>query len=68
MLTEALRFDKITITPGGWLICPICGNKSLKRVHPDEEAAKVYIYCRKCKHEIPIKLKQGQSLKGQGQR
>lgn len=46
-----------TIATGeGWVTCPVCGYKKLKRVHPDEEAARVYIHCPRCKHDIPMAL------------
>ena len=67
MLTEKPIFDKISIDPDGWITCPICRNKHLKRVYPDEAAALIYVHCRRCKNEIPIKLNQGQCLQGQSQ-
>ena len=51
----------------GWVSCPVCGTK-LKRVRPDETAALVYVYCRRCKNEIPLTLKQGQCFQSQGRR
>jgi len=66
-LTQQAKTDKIAVTEGGWISCPICGYKRLKRVRPDETAVLVYIHCRQCKNDIPIELKQGQCFQSQGQ-
>lgn len=66
-LTETPKTGRIITSKDGWLTCPICGNSRLKRVRPDETAALVYIHCRRCKNDIPLTLKQGQCLQGQGQ-
>ena len=50
----------------GWASCPICHYNRLKRVRPDEHAELVYVHCRRCKNDIPMVLKQGQCLQGQG--
>lgn len=52
---------------GGWAVCPVCRNRHLKRVRPDETAELVFIQCRRCKNEIPLTLKQGQCFQSQGQ-
>ena len=66
-LTDPVQSGKMNVIKDGWLSCPICGYPRLKRVRPDETAALVYIHCRRCKNDIPLTLKQGQSLQGQGQ-
>lgn len=58
----------IQASPDGWLKCPICGYSRLKKVQPDESAELVFIHCRRCKNEIPLTLKQGQSFQSQSQR
>lgn len=40
----------------GWAACPICGNNRLKRIHPGETAGLVYVFCRRCKNEIPLRI------------
>lgn len=59
---------RISMSPDGWIRCPNCGYSRLKKVEPDESADLVYIHCRRCKNDIPLTLKQGQSLQGQSQR
>lgn len=65
-LTTTENSGKIAVRDG-WITCPICGNNRLKRVRPDETAARVYIHCRRCKNDIPLTLKQGQCFESQGQ-
>lgn len=60
--------DTIQVTAEGWITCPICGYSRLKYRKPDERADLVYAHCRRCKNDIPLTLKQGQSLQGQSQR
>lgn len=60
--------DRIIPTKAGWIACPVCGYPRLKKISEDESAELVYIHCRRCKNEIPLTLKQGQSLQGQSQR
>lgn len=67
-LTDTGVSDKITVTEPGWITCPICRNPRLKKVLPGERADLIFCHCRRCKNEIPIELKQDQSLQGQGQR
>lgn len=65
-LTDHESYGKITVK-NGWIKCPICGDNRLKLIRPDEVADLVYIHCRRCKNDIPLTLKQGQSFKSQGQ-
>lgn len=66
-MTGAEFSARIVAVRDGWAVCPICGNRRLKRVRPDESAALVFIHCRRCKNDIPLTLKQGQCFEGQGQ-
>ncbi len=66
-LTASGKSDRLVKVKDGWVTCPICGNNRLKRIRPDETAALVYVHCRRCKNDIPLTLKQGQCLEGQGQ-
>ena len=67
VLTTQAKTDKMIPVKDGWVSCPVCGNNRLKRVHPDETAALVFIHCRRCKNDIPLMLKQGQCFESQGQ-
>ena len=59
---------RINASPDEWITCPICGYNRLKKRRPDESADLVYIHCRRCKNDIPLTLKQGQSYESQSQR
>ena len=59
---------RINTSPDEWISCPICGYNRLKKRKPDESADLVYIHCRRCKNDIPLTLKQGQSFQSQSQR
>lgn len=61
------RKSAIIQVKNGWIKCPICGDNRLKMIRPDEDADLVYIHCRRCKNDIPLTLKQGQSFQSQGQ-
>ncbi len=41
-----------------WLLCPICGNKTLMKVRDDTELKNFPLYCPKCRQESLIDLKQ----------
>lgn len=47
---------------GGFLECPFCGDKYLKRVYPDERCERLCVFCRKCKREFYISIRDGQSF------
>lgn len=68
MLQSRANFDIMEPAKQGWIRCPVCGNTHLKKVFPDETADLVYIHCKKCKNYIPLTLKNGVCLHGQGQR
>lgn len=59
---------RISMSPDEWITCPICGYNRLKKRRPEESAELVYIHCRRCKNDIPLTLKQGQSYESQSQR
>ena len=67
VLTGLVKTGRMITVRDGWIACPVCGNSRLKRLRPDEDAASVYIHCRRCKNDIKLTLKQGQCLQGQGQ-
>ena len=67
-MTAAREYGTLSTSPDGWITCPVCGYKRLKKRKPDESADLVYIHCRNCKNDIPLTLKQGEGLQGQGQR
>jgi hypothetical protein len=60
-LTDGPFFDKLLPTEGGWLTCPFCRrNRRLKRIFPNEEAARVGLYCRDCKRYVYVRISKGQ--------
>lgn len=67
MQTQA-RYGKILTVKDGWVTCPRCRrNKHLKRVSPDEDADRVGVFCRDCKTEIFLTIKQGQCFESRSQ-
>ncbi len=64
---QSLGFGGILVTDQkGFLACPYCSrNKKLKRVWPDEEARNLRLYCRECKREVKIDIRQGQCFQSQ---
>lgn len=51
----------------GWVQCPRCRNRRLKRVYPGEEAQRVGLWCRACKSEIFVTITRGQCFESQSQ-
>lgn len=49
----------------GWVSCPFCGDRFLKRIYPDERCERLNVFCRKCKHEMYISIHDGQSFYSQ---
>lgn len=68
VLPTACVCDKIIPIKDGWVSCPICSNRRLKKIRPSESADLVYVHCRVCKNDIPLTLKQGQCFQSQSQR
>ena len=67
-MPSELACDKILPTKDGWIACPICANRRLKKIRPSESADLVFVHCRVCKNDIPLTLKQGQCFQSQSQR
>ena len=40
----------------GWVGCPACGNKKIKRIRRDTQARNLPLYCRKCKREYLVEI------------
>ena len=40
-----------------WVICPVCNNKTRKKIRKDTELINFPLFCPKCKHESLIKVK-----------
>ena len=60
MLTDQSACDKLTVKDG-WLQCPVCRrNRRLMRVRPDTEGQRIPVYCRDCKTELIIDIREGQ--------
>lgn len=56
------------VVEDGWLACPKCRrNRRLKRIGPTEDADRVMVFCRDCKTEIFITIKQGQCFESRSQ-
>ena len=34
-----------------WILCPVCGNKTLTKIQEDTEMKNFPLYCPKCKQE-----------------
>lgn len=67
-MKEQAKYGKILAVEDGWLTCPNCRrNKRLKRIGPGEDAERVGVYCRDCKREIFITIKQGQCYESRSQ-
>lgn len=59
-MTYQSLHDKLTVKDG-WLQCPVCRrNRRLMRVRPDTEGLRIPVYCRDCKTEITIDIREGQ--------
>ena len=40
----------------GWLYCPVCGNKTRKRIREDTVLKNYPLYCPKCKRETLVEV------------
>lgn len=64
-MQDATQRDNIVVKDG-WITCPECGrNHRLLRITPETEANELPVYCRKCRREIVLNIKRGQSVKRQ---
>lgn len=62
------KYGKLLTVKDGYLVCPRCRrNRRLKRISPDEDAECVRLYCRDCKTEICVTIKQGQCFESRSQ-
>ena len=62
LLTASCQNGIMKISKGGFIECPFCGDKYLKRVYPDERCERLNVFCRKCKREFYISIRDGQSF------
>ena len=68
MLRMAAECDRILPTAGGYLVCPKCRrNKHLLKLSPETEATGLIVYCRDCKTEFKINIRQGRCFESQSQ-
>ena len=44
----------------GWILCPVCGNKTRLQIREDTELRNFPLYCPKCKQESLINAKNSQ--------
>lgn len=40
-----------------WVLCPICGGKTRTKIKPDTEAKNLPIFCKICKNEVVMDIK-----------
>lgn len=50
----------------GYLICPDCGMTKLIRVRKETTATRLQVYCRRCKRELIVDIREGQCFESQG--
>lgn len=50
----------------GYLGCPYCGAGKLLRILPQTKAANLQVYCRRCKRELIVDIREGQCYMSQG--
>lgn len=64
LLTPENR-GRMVPSEGGFLHCPYCGNPKLLRIAPGTEAMRLPVWCRKCRRELVIDIRRGQSYLSQ---
>lgn len=50
----------------GYLICPGCRMTKLIRVRKETVATGLQVYCRRCKREFLVDIREGQCFESQG--
>lgn len=50
----------------GYLGCPYCGAGKLLRILPQTKAVNLQVYCRRCKRELIVNIREGQCYTSQG--
>ncbi|MCI6972345.1 MAG: cysteine-rich KTR domain-containing protein [Clostridiales bacterium] len=51
----------------GFLVCPNCRrNRHLQKIDPDTEATNLPVYCRDCKTENRVDIREGQCFESRG--
>ena len=53
-------------TADGYLICPRCRMTKLIRLRKETVATGLQVYCRKCKRELIVDIREGQCFESQG--
>ena len=51
---------------GGYLQCPVCRKNHIQAVRPDTEAARLQVFCPRCKSEIIVDISKSQCFESQG--
>lgn len=60
-MQNSKKCGKILSVKDGYLECPVCHrNRRLKRIAPDELGERIVVYCRDCKSELRIDIREGQ--------
>lgn len=57
------NYGKMLTVENGWVHCPCCSNKRLKRLYPDETAENLSLFCRDCKTEIRVNIDKSRVLR-----
>lgn len=57
------KSDIMLTVQDGWIHCPCCSNKRLKRLYPDETAENLSLFCRDCKTEIRVNIDKSRVLR-----
>lgn len=53
-------------TADGYLTCPTCRMTKLIRVRKETVATGLQVYCRRCKRELIVDMREGQCFESQG--
>lgn len=66
MIKDGIRGTMLPVEQG-YLRCPSCGARNIQRVLPETRADNLQVYCRRCKRELIVNIRQGQCYLSQGQ-
>lgn len=58
-LTQLGVLGKLEVR-GGRIVCPICGSRTDQVILPDTRAAKLPVWCRRCKRQLLVTIADGE--------